>query len=174
MPTDKPANAPIHLIVGPVGAGKSTYGIALAQRVGGVRLTLDEWMTRLFRPDRPETDVMPWYVERAARCVDQIWSVASGLHAAQTPVVLEIGMIRRADREGLYGRVDALGAPFEMHVVDAPRAVRRQRVAQRNAERGDTFSMVVPPEFFELASDLWEPVLEDECGGRDVRFVLTE
>ena len=174
VPTDTSPTAQIHLIVGPVGAGKSTYGTALAHRISGVRLTLDEWMTRLFRPDRPETDVMPWYVDRAARCVDQIWSVTRALCAVATPVVLEVGMIRRADREGLYTRVDALGAPFKMHVVDAGRDVRRERVARRNAERGETFSMVVPMPFFEFASDLWEPVVEDECVGRDVRFVQTD
>lgn len=28
--------------------------------------------------------------------------------------------------------------------------------------------MLVPREFFELASDLWEPLEADECDGRDV------
>jgi hypothetical protein len=41
----------------------------------------------------------------------------------------------------------------------------------RNVEQGETFSMVVPPEFFELASDLWEPPDEAECEVRDLRFV---
>jgi hypothetical protein len=31
--------------------------------------------------------------------------------------------------------------------------------------------MVVPPDVFELASDLWEPPDETECLGRDIRFV---
>jgi hypothetical protein len=58
-----------------------------------------------------------------------------------------------------------------VHVLDAPRDVRRERVLRRNGERGDTFSMEVPLPFFELASDLWEPPEEAECEGRDVRFV---
>lgn len=33
--------------------------------------------------------------------------------------------------------------------------------------------MVVPLEVFELASDLWEPLDEDERRGRDVRTVMT-
>jgi hypothetical protein len=33
--------------------------------------------------------------------------------------------------------------------------------------------MEVPLAFFELASDRWEPLDEDECRGRDVHFVST-
>ena len=35
----------------------------------------------------------------------------------------------------------------------------------RNQNRGETFSMVVPPEVFEMASDMWEPPSEDELAG---------
>lgn len=31
--------------------------------------------------------------------------------------------------------------------------------------------MVVPPQIFDLASDMWEPLSEAECKDRDVRFV---
>ncbi len=130
-------------------------------------------MTRLFTPDRPEGGIVDWYVERAARCVDQIWSVARELVQLGTDVVLEIGLIQRHDRESLYARVDAEALDLTVYVIDAPREVRRERVARRNDERGATFAMHVPPHFFELASDMWEPVTRVECDGRDVRFVHT-
>lgn len=44
-------------------------------------------------------------------------------------------------------------------------------MSERNRTQGGTFSMVVPPDVFELASDLWEPPSRSECAGRDVRFV---
>ncbi len=162
----------IHLIVGPVGAGKSTFGLQLSQGGVRVRLTLDEWMTALFRPDRPETEVIPWYVERAARCVERIWVVARDVATAGTDVVLEIGLLRRRDRERLYARTDAAGLRLTVHALDAPRDVRRERVERRNREQGPTFAMVVPPDFFERASDFWEPLHPDECEGRDVRFLV--
>ncbi|RYY59778.1 MAG: ATP-binding protein, partial [Comamonadaceae bacterium] len=56
-------------------------------------------------------------------------------------------------------------------VLDAPREVRRERVLQRNAEQGETFSMVVPLHIFELASDLWQPPDAAECAQRSVVFV---
>jgi predicted kinase len=165
------AMARIHLVVGPVGAGKSTFALELCRAHGAIRLTLDEWMTNLFSMDRPPVDVLPWYMERAERCVGQIWRITQRLIDHGTDVVLEIGLIQRNMRESFYQRVDADAQELVIYVLDAPRELRRQRVAQRNLERGQTFSMVVPPEFFELASDHWEPLADDECEGRDVRFV---
>lgn len=161
-PTPPSHHRPVHLILGPVGAGKSTYAIAIAKREGAIRLTLDEWMTRLFRPDRPQDDVMRWYVDRAERCTEQIWEVACDAMSANVAVVLEIGLIRREDRERFYGWVDAQAAQLTVHLIDAPREVRRQRVIGRNRTRGLTFAVDVPSEFFELASDLWEPPGQDE------------
>jgi predicted kinase len=161
----------IHLVIGPVGAGKSTYVRGLCAEHGALALNLDEWMARLFGPDRPGEGVMAWYVERTERCVDQIWSVTEGALAAGVDVVLEIGLIRRRDRESLYARVDAGAHDLAIHVLDAPREVRRARVQRRNAEQGATYVMHVPDEIFELASDMWEPPTPDEVEDRDVRFV---
>lgn len=160
----------IHLLVGPVGAGKSTLALRLAREHGAICLNLDEWMAALFRPDRPQTDVMPWYVERAQRCLEHIWTLTQRLIDANTSVVLEVGLIRRHEREQFFRRVDARGYALTLYLVDAPRALRRQRVEERNARQGETFSMVVPPAVFELASDLWEPLDPQEYAGRDLRL----
>jgi predicted kinase/uncharacterized glyoxalase superfamily protein PhnB len=163
--------ARVQLVVGPVGAGKSTFALALARETRAVRLTLDEWMATLFRPDRPASGVPEWYAERAARSLEQIWKVANELLALGVSVVLELGLLRQNEREAFYERVEDAGFELTTHVVDAPRDVRRERVAERNRSRGPTFSMVVPPDLFEFASDLWEPPDAAECRGRDVRFV---
>jgi predicted kinase len=161
----------IHLVIGPVGAGKSTYAIGLARERNALRLTLDAWMAILFRPDRPETGVMEWYRERVDRCIDQIWQVAKDVTLTGTAVVLEIGLIQRHQRASFYRRIDEEGLDLTIHVLDAPRELRRERVEARNRTRGDTFSMVVPPEVFDLASDLWEPPGAAECEGRDIHFI---
>jgi predicted kinase len=166
--------AQIHLIVGPVAAGKSTFALTLAERERAVRLNLDAFMAVLFRPDRPEQGVMAWYRERTQRCIEQIWHLTEQLLAVETNVILEIGLILRQDRTQLYRRIDECGYALTIHVLEASRDVRRSRVELRNREQGETFSMVVPPEFFELASDLWEMVDDEECQGRDVRFLFTD
>jgi predicted kinase/uncharacterized glyoxalase superfamily protein PhnB len=164
----------IHLVIGPVGAGKSTYAVGLAREHAAIRLTLDEWMSRLMSPDRPDTGVVEWYGARAARCIDQIWSVAESVLELGTSVVLEIGMLKQREREAFYQRVADAGFDLTIHALDASRDVRRQRVNERNHARGSTFSMVVPPAIFELASDLWEPLDPVEYENRDVRFVRTD
>jgi len=164
----------IHLVLGPVGAGKSTFALGLARDHRAVRLTLDEWMARLFSPERPDAGVMEWYVERTARCIEQIWTIARDLVDAGTNVVLEIGLLRRHERDAFCRRVAEAGLELSIHVLDASRELRKQRVEARNLARGATFSMVVPPAIFELASDLWEPLDPSECDGRDVRFIRTD
>lgn len=134
-------------------------------------LILDEWMAELFSADRPEQGVMEWYIERTERCIAQIWNVTERLVQARTDVVLEIGLIQRPARQRLYRRVDAAGYAMTLYVLDAPRDVRWERVERRNQERGETFSMVVPAHIFELASDMWEPLDDEECAGRDVRRI---
>jgi len=161
----------IHLVVGPVGAGKSTHALRLGREHRALRLDLDAWMAQLFAPDRPPTGRMEWYVERTERCIEQIWRVTTGALAAGTNVVLEIGLILRRDREAFYGRVDAAAADLVVHLVDAPREVRRARVARRNRERGETFSMEVPAAIFELVSDLWEPPCDTERADRGIRVI---
>src|SRR4051812_12852863 len=172
--TTKQGPARVHLVIGPVGAGKSTFAIQLARERAGVHLSLDAWMVQLFSPDRPATGVVDWYVARAARCVEQIWTVATSIIDVERDVVLEIGLLSPQERARFYRKVDSAGVPMIMYVLDAAREVRRARVLQRNRDRGATFSMLVPPEIFELASDLWQPPDAAECDGRDVRFLRTD
>ena len=161
---------PLVLIEGPVGAGKSTYAAALAADIGGVHIALDEWFARLFSPDRPGADVVPWYVERKARLLDHIWRHAQSLHAAGATPILELGLVQRQSRDDVYQRARDAGIELGIYVLDASRDVRRERVARRNAERDPTFSMVVPESIFELASNRWQGPDDSEIA--DNRSVL--
>jgi predicted kinase len=165
--------ARLHLVLGPVGAGKSTFATQLGERHGALRLTLDEWMATLFSPDRPATGLVEWYTERADRCIDQIWKLASRLIGMGSDVVLEIGLIQQQDRLRFYERVDDAGYELTIYVLDLPRDVRRERVLERNRKRGETFASEVPPHIFELASDMWQPLDDAECRGRDVRLIAS-
>lgn len=164
----------LYLIEGPVGAGKSTFAKALALRDGGIHVPLDEWFSRLFSPDRPATDFMPWYVERKQRLVELIWSHARCILASGKDAILELGLIQRRARVAFCQRVQEADVDLVVHVLDAPREVRRLRVQRRNAERGPTFSMVVPDAVFEMASNMWEPPDEVECSMFPIEFLAVE
>jgi predicted kinase len=161
----------VHLVEGPVGAGKSTYSAALVLRTNGVHIALDEWFAALFSPDRPASDVVPWYIQRKERLLALIWSHSRRILASGADVILELGLIQRQSRLTFGRQIQDEGFDLAVHVLDAPLEVRRERVRRRNAEKGSTFAMVVPDHVFEMASKLWEPPDDVECSEYAVNLV---
>ena len=162
------ATSQIHLVEGPVGAGKSTYAGRLALEIGAAHMDLDDWMVRLFRPDRPEVNFIQWYQERKERCLEQIWAVSLDLIEKNQSVVLELGLVQRVDREAFYARVDGADIDMAVYLLDAPEDVRWERVERRNREQGATFKMEVSPEIFQVANGAWQPPDEAEIQDRDI------
>ncbi|MCZ8073796.1 MAG: ATP-binding protein [Paucibacter sp.] len=163
--------AQVHLIEGPVGAGKSTYARGLEQEGRGVHIALDAWFAALFSPDRPAENWLPWYIERKERLLRLIWAHAERLLDSGHDVILELGLIQRAARLPFCQQVIAAGHPLCIHVLDAPTELRRERVQRRNAEQGPTFSMVVPDAVFDMASQFWEAPDAFECEQFRVEWV---
>jgi predicted kinase len=152
----------LHLMVGPVGAGKTTYVQQRIAQSPALFLDVDTSMVRLFGEDpRPVEGVMAWYLERRERCRALLWEVALATVRCGTDVYVELGLVQCAEREAFYERARAEAVEFDVYVLDAPRSVRRERVANRNRSAGE-YTQIVPMEFFERASDTWEPPLEAE------------
>ena len=169
-----PEMSPIYLIEGPVGAGKSTFAKSLATQLQGTHIAHDEWFSKLYSPDRPDEDVIAWYLQRKDRLLNVIWSHAVGMSNANQVPILELGLIQRQARYELYAKAHEIGAPLKLYVLDAPVEVRRRRVRQRNEQRGSTFSMVVPDHIFEIASSMWEAPDQTEIADFDVKVLTTE
>ena len=149
--------ATLNVIFGPCAAGKTTYAHALARRESAVPFVLDDWGARLFGPDLRGPIEFPWMLERLGRCNALIWSTAEAVLAAGTSVVLDIGAMRRADRERIRHVAELKGLSLQWHFVDAPQDVRRARIADRNTAKGETFVMEVTPEMFEMLEGIYEP-----------------
>jgi predicted kinase len=157
--------ATLNVIFGPCGAGKTTYAHAFARREKAVAFILDDWMARLFGADMPEPIQYEWMLERVGRCEAQIWSAAAGVIAAGTSVILDIGLMRRADRERVRQIAEATDLPLQWHFVDAPAQVRRARVAGRNVVRGESFAIDVSPDMFDFIEGVYEPPEPAELSG---------
>jgi predicted kinase len=165
LPETNAAFATLHVIFGPSGAGKTTYAHGFARREGAVAFILDDWMARLFAPDMPQPIEYEWMIERVQRCEAQIWSTAAAVLATGTPVILDIGLMRRADRARVREIAAAAELPLQFHLVDAPAETRRARVAERNMVRGETFAIEVTPELFDFIEGVWEPPEPAELDG---------
>src|SRR5271167_1126487 len=96
----------VHFICGPPGAGKTTYAIALAQSIKGVRFTADEWLANLFAGDLPDAgpSALEWATERAARCEIEMWALAEQLIDLKMNVVFDVGLPQLDDRDRFRGR----------------------------------------------------------------------
>jgi predicted kinase len=157
--------ATLHLVFGPCGAGKTTYAYALARREGAVVFVLDEWGVRLFGPDVDGPIDFAWMSERLGRCRALIWSTAAAVLEAGASVVLDLGLMRRPDRERMRKIAQEAGLSMQWHFVDAPPEVRRARVAGRNETKGETFAREVPPEMFDMFEALYEAPAPAELEG---------
>jgi predicted kinase len=148
--------ATLNVIFGPSGAGKTTYANAFARREKAVAFILDDWMARMFGPDMPEPLQYDWMIERVGRCEAQIWATAAGVLATGTSVILDIGLMRRADRARVREIAEATGLPLQFHFVDAPPEARRARVLDRNVVRGEGFAIDVTPDMFDFIEGVYE------------------
>jgi predicted kinase len=152
----------LHLLIGPVGSGKSTWARHRSAHHAALFLDVDQWMVRLYGDDeRPQANVMDWYLARRERVRKLIWDIAREGLRSGSEVILELGLVTAAERKNAYGTARSEDIDVRIHLTDAPRSIRRERVAQRN-HMGGPFTQVVPAAFFEHASDAWEPVTEAE------------
>lgn len=166
-----PTPGTLHVLIGPVGAGKTTYGHQQAARTRGLVLDLDTWMVRLFGDDpRPSKDVLAWYLARRDRCRALMWDLTVDTLRCGIDVWLELGLLQHSARHALYTHARAEDLTLRVHLLDAPRAVRRARVLARNTS-DRPFVQVVPPAFFERASDAWEEPTERERRDWDIHVV---
>jgi predicted kinase len=91
--------------------------------------------------------------------------VVAGCLAAGTSVILDIGLMRRADRDRVRGIAGATDLPLQFHFVSASAEVRRARVADRNVVRGENFAIEVTPELFDFIEGVYEPPGPGELDG---------
>jgi predicted kinase len=157
--------ATLNVIFGPSGAGKTTYAHEFARRTGAVPFILDDWMARLFGADIPDPIEYEWMLERVGRCEAQIWSTAAATLAAGASVILDIGLMRKADRDRIRQIGEGVGLPIQWHYVTAPTEIRRARVLERNVIRGESFAIEVSPDQFEFIEGVFELPDEGELVG---------
>ena len=160
----------IYLICGPIGAGKTTYARQLATTENAICFSEDEWLARLFVPDAPDgllekpiEVIGAWASEKYQRCRGQIWLVCQQLLDSGISVVLDGAAATLEQRETICQKAKSRGVGFQLHYVTAETEIRQQRILQRNAEQGETYSLWVTSEMFTYMEHFFEAPKGGEC-----------
>ncbi|MBB5374896.1 hypothetical protein HNQ07_000340 [Deinococcus metalli] len=117
--------ATVHLLIGLPGAGKTTLARRLEAEHAALRLTPDEWMAPLFGAG--EAGEKRWVLES-----ELLWGVAARALTLGVSVVLDYGCWAREERDLFRARTAALGARFELHVLDVSLDTLWARLDRRN------------------------------------------
>jgi predicted kinase len=155
----------VHMICGPLGAGKTTLARRLAEEHQALRFSLDEWVMQLFASEAPNPMAFEWWAERCKRCSERIWSICRQVLAKDVDVVLDFGFPSAAHREEYHRRAMQVGATVHLHIVTAGADLRWERVQARNRGESDTFALPVTEDMFVGSEAWWEPPSDAETAG---------
>jgi predicted kinase len=124
------AHAPtLYLLCGKIAAGKSTLARRLAARPVTLLISEDHWTSNLFADD--------------LRTIDDYGRYSARLRAAMGPhivdilrqglsIVLDFPANTVGNRNWMRSLIDQSGAAHELHLLDVPDTICKQRLRERN------------------------------------------
>lgn len=166
MERDRPTT--LYLLCGKIAAGKSTLARKLAERPKTLLMTMDHWMSELF-PTENRT------IEDFARLSARLRAVLAphivAILRQDVSVVLDFPANTVMWRNWMRSLIAEAGVAHELHVLDFPDALCKQRLAQRNA--GGDHPYQVDEETYDLFTSYYVPSSSDE-GFNIVRHTVSE
>lgn len=127
MPESPPV---LYLLCGKIAAGKSTLAAKLAARPNTVRISEDHWNANLFAD---ELKTLEDYSRLSRRLRNAMGPHVVALLKAGVSVVLDFPANTPLTRGWMRGIVDEAGVAHELHFLDLPDEVCKQRLRERNA-----------------------------------------
>jgi predicted kinase len=158
--------ATLHLMVGLPCAGKTTLARQLEQTDAALRLTPDEWQTRLFGHNMDEERHEEKYAARHDLIESMLWDIAARLLVLNVNVILDFGFWAKSEREDYRARARQLGASSEIHFLNVPEAVLLERLAIRNT-RLSQGAAYIPETKLKAWMAIFQPPTADELERRE-------
>ncbi|WP_274365775.1 AAA family ATPase [Paenibacillus thermotolerans] len=149
--------ATLHVTVGLPCSGKTTLARQLEQQYSALRLTTDEWHTRLFGQDVDDQE----HDRRHELVEAMLWEVAARVLVLGADVILDFGLWVRSQRDDMRLRAAQLGADFKIHYLDATEEVLFTRLAERNAHLPQG-AFRIPETKMKEYIPIFEPLFQDE------------
>jgi predicted kinase len=154
QPTEGPT---LYLLCGRIAAGKSTLARCLAARPATLLIVQDHWMSHLFPAE--------------VRTLDDFALFSARLRTAMGPHIVEVlrlGMSVVLDfpantiryRQWMRSLITQANVAHELHLLDVPDAICRQRLKQRNADGEHPYQ--VSEETYDLFMRYFVPPTPDE------------
>jgi predicted kinase len=146
-----------HIVIGFIGAGKTTFARKLERETGAVRFTKDEWMVRIFG-NTPPKDKFEEYDNRMASLATEM---ALKCLAAGIEVIIDEGFWAKEQREEIAGKVRGVGAVPKFYYIETSFEVMKTRTLKRS-ENPPVDSYVIDEESFDGYWKFFQPPGKEE------------
>ena len=121
----------LYLLCGKIASGKSTLARRLAERPTTLLITMDHWMSLLFPT---ENRTIEDFARLSARLRDAMGPHVVDILRNDLSIVLDFPANTVRWRSWMRSLIDEADVAHELHVLDVPDAICKQRLRQRNAE----------------------------------------
>lgn len=148
-----------HVIIGFIGAGKTTFAKKLEKISGALRFTKDEWMISIFGRD-PTIEGFEKYDERVTNLARD---VAIYCLKAGNDIIIDEGFWVRSQRDEIRQKIENVGGKVQFYYVKNTHETMKQRVSKRN-QKPTTDAFVISQEMYVGFKKYFEePSADEKC-----------
>ena len=148
-----------HIVVGFIGAGKTTFARKLEQQTRAIRFTKDEWMVRLLG-NTPPQDTFEEYDRRMASLATDmaLKCLESGMD-----VIIDEGFWTREHREEIRQKVSNVRAIPRIYYLNVPLEIMKARTLRRTANPPIDSFTIDEESFNHYWKRFQPPDIDEEC-----------
>jgi predicted kinase len=147
----------LYLLCGKIAAGKSTLARCIAERPSTLLITMDHWMSILFPI---ENRTIEDFTRLSARLRPAMGPHLVNILRQDISVVLDFPANTVTWRRWMRSLITEANVAHELHLLDFPDAICKERLRQRNA--GGEHPYQVTEETFDLFTNYFVPPGLDE------------